>query len=111
MRSLFVALVLAATLACAGSKAAHESSGGPGATGTPVAAQSAPAAAESAPASTVAAAPASTLPPPPPPPPEPMPGRRPGAGEVRHGVLHSGAAASSSGSAWTCTSRTPSRSA
>ena len=81
MRSLLVALALTATLACARSKAAHESSASPGATGAPVAV-------ESAPPTTAAAAPASTLPPPPPPPPEPMPGRRPVAVEMRNVDLH-----------------------
>jgi hypothetical protein len=81
MRSLLVALALAATLACARSKAAHESSANPGARGAPVVV-------ESAPPTTAAAAPASTLPPPPPPPPEPMPGRRPVAVEMRNVDLH-----------------------
>ena len=81
MRSLLVALALTATLACAESKAAHESSANPGATGAPVAV-------ESAPPTTAAAAPASTLPPPPPPPPEPMPGRRPVEVEMRNVDLH-----------------------
>jgi hypothetical protein len=81
MRSLLVALALTATLACARSKAAHESSENPGATGAPVAV-------ESAPPTTAAAAPSSTLPPPPPPPPEPMPGRRPVAVEMRNVDLH-----------------------
>jgi hypothetical protein len=82
MRSLLVALALIATLACARSKAAHESSGGPGATGAPAGGGSAP------PDTTPAAPPSSTLPPPPPPPPEPMPGRRPVAVEMRNVDLH-----------------------
>jgi hypothetical protein len=81
MRSLLVALALTATLACGRSKAAHDSSRDPGASGAPVAV-------ESAPPTTVAAAPVSTLPPPPPPPPEPMPGRRPVAVEMRNVNLH-----------------------
>jgi len=82
MRSLLVALVLAATLACAGSKAAVESSADPGATGAPAVSGSVP------PSTTAAAPPASTLPPPPPPLPEPMPGRHPVAVEIRNVDLH-----------------------
>ena len=82
MRSLLVALALIATLACARSKAAHDSSRGPGATGVPVAGGSAP------PDTAPAAPPSSTLPPPPPPPPEPRPGRSPVAVEMRNVDLH-----------------------
>ena len=82
MRSLLVALVLAATFACARSKAAVESSTDPGATGAPAASGSVP------PSTTPAAPPPSTLPPPPPPPPEPMPGRSPVAVEMRNVDLH-----------------------
>ena len=82
MRSLLVALALAATLACARSKAAVESSTDPGATGAPAASGSVP------PSTAAAAPPPSTLPPPPPPPPEPMPGRRPVAVEMRNVDLH-----------------------
>jgi hypothetical protein len=81
MRSLLVALALAATLGCARAKTTHESSGDSGGSG-------APGATGSAPPSTVAAAPATTLPPPPPPPPEPMPGRRPVPVEMRNVDLH-----------------------
>jgi len=81
MRSLLVALALAATLGCTPAKTTHESSGDAGG-------RAAPGAAGSAPPSTVAAAPATTLPPPPPPPPEPMPGRRPVPVEMRNVDLH-----------------------
>src|SRR5258707_5102491 len=82
MRSLLVALALAATLGCARSKAAVESSADPGATGAPAASGSVP------PSTTAAAPPPSTLPPPPPPPPAPMPARRPVAVEMRNVDLH-----------------------
>src|SRR6476646_6482944 len=82
MTSLLVALVLAATLACARSKAAVESSADPGATGAPAVSGSVP------PSTTAAAPPPSTRRPPPPPPPEPMPGRRPVAVEMRNVDLH-----------------------
>src|SRR6185369_91245 len=82
MRSLLVALALAATVACARSKAAVESSADPGATGAPAASGSVP------PSTTAAAPPPTTLPPPPPPPPEPKPGRSPVAVEMRNVDLH-----------------------
>ena len=89
MRSLLVALALAATLACARSKAAVESSTDPRATGAPAASGGAPADSRgAAPDTTPTASPTSTLPPPPPPPPEPMPGRRPVAVEIRNVDLH-----------------------
>jgi hypothetical protein len=83
MRSLLAALALfAATLGCARTKAAVESSADPGATGAPAASGSAPA------ETTPPALPSSTLPPPPPPPPEPRPGRQPVAVEMRNVDLH-----------------------
>ncbi|HET6897948.1 MAG TPA: hypothetical protein VFK70_06365, partial [Vicinamibacteria bacterium] len=83
MRSLLAALALAAaTLGCARTKAAVESSADPGATGAPAAGGSAP------PDTTPPAPPSSTLPPLPPPPPEPQPGRQPVAVEMRNVDLH-----------------------
>jgi hypothetical protein len=83
MRSLLAVLALAAaTLGCARTKAAVESSKDPGATGAPAASGSVP------PDTTPPAPPSSSLPPLPPPPAEPKAGRQPVAVEMRNVDLH-----------------------